>query len=262
MKQEVNAALEFLLRLIKQRGTVDDSKAERFADKLRATLHERYAHHWYPANPSKGQAYRCIRVNRSQPCDESLLQACRETGLHPCELGLPRELTLWIDPGEISARSGEKCQHFTVAHFEEEGEGEGEREGGVEDAAQNPSPDQKPDCTEQQTSDYHSATSSDCSSDNEAGEREQEEEGGPSETPTAPPRAPPPRSSKHKEYFYHPAPVWPRYKRKAPLWLSTTFQPGGPLLGYYILPQTLSYTPTAQFIIPQAVLQPSGAAKG
>ncbi|KAK6469835.1 maternal B9.15 protein, partial [Huso huso] len=185
MKREVNAALEFLLRLIKQRGTVDDSKAERFADKLRAILHERYAHHWYPANPSKGQAYRCIRVNRTQPCDESLLQACRETGLHPCELGLPRELTLWIDPGEISARSGEKCQHFTVAQFEEEGEGE--REGGMEDAAQNPSPDQKPDCTEQQTSDYHSATSSDCSSDNEAGEKEQqEEEGGPSETPTAP----------------------------------------------------------------------------
>ncbi|XP_041082751.1 maternal B9.15 protein isoform X2 [Polyodon spathula] len=255
MKQEVNAALEFLLRLVKQRGAVDDSKAELFADKLRAILHERYARHWYPSNPSKGQAYRCIRINQSQPCDESLLQACRETGLHPRELGLPRELTLWIDPGEISARSGEKCQHFTVAQFEEQGEREGERERGLEDTAQNPSPAQKPNCTEQQTSDYHSATSSDCSSDNEA------EEGGQGETPTAPPRAPRSRSSKHKEYFYHPAPVWPRYKRKAPLCLSTVFQPGVPLLGYYVLPQPLSYTPTAQFIIPQAALQPSGAVK-
>ena len=65
------------------------------------------------------------------------------------------------------------------------------------------------------------------------------------------------------QYFYHPAPVWPQYKKVAPVFLTTVCVPPVPppppqqVFGYYILPQ-----PPPQFILPQATLQPWGAVKG
>lgn len=47
---------------------------------------------------------RCIRVNGHQSVDPELLSACLETGVQYCYLGLPPELTVWVDPGEVSCR--------------------------------------------------------------------------------------------------------------------------------------------------------------
>lgn len=68
---------------------------------------DHYQHHWFPDRPQKGSGYRCIRINHEM--DPLLCQAACRVGLNSERLFslLPRELTLWIDPYEVSYRIGE-----------------------------------------------------------------------------------------------------------------------------------------------------------
>uniref|UniRef100_A0A3P9N961 Si:dkey-79d12.5 n=1 Tax=Poecilia reticulata TaxID=8081 RepID=A0A3P9N961_POERE len=141
MKREVKAGVDFLKRLVVARGKLDEAKAELFEEKLQKLLCDKYCDHWYPDSPSKGQAYRCIRINKDGPCDAVVLKACEESELTVSELGLPPEITLWIDPLEVYGRV----------------------KGDRDDSSVN-----------LDTSDYHSATSSDCGS---ASSSDTEEEG-------------------------------------------------------------------------------------
>lgn len=45
-------------------------------------------------------------MNRVQLKDLVLEQACQESAVQYEDLGLPQELTVWVDPGEVSCRSG------------------------------------------------------------------------------------------------------------------------------------------------------------
>ncbi|XP_035019168.2 maternal B9.15 protein [Hippoglossus stenolepis] len=291
MRREVKAGVTFLKRLVVARGKLDEAKAELFAEKLQKLLCDKYDNHWYPDSPSKGQAYRCIRINNGVLCDEVVLKACEESELTASELCVLPEVTVWIDPLEVCARSGENSRPFTIASFKEEEEAE---EGGVKGEQDESSVDSK----NLETSDYHSATSSDCgstaSSDTEEEAKDGETEGGrgkeggkkevvKKEVPEgdAYTVAMVPRIRKRHgegpnkvkyvrnmlpaslQYFYHPAPVWPQYKKPAPVFLTTVCVPPArppppqQVFGYYILPQ-----PPPQFILPQATLQPWGAVKG
>lgn len=70
-------------------------------------LAEQYKHHWFPDRPCKGSGYRCIRINHKM--DPLVGQAGQRIGLTIQQLYqlLPSELTLWVDPFEVSYRIGE-----------------------------------------------------------------------------------------------------------------------------------------------------------
>lgn len=68
---------------------------------------EHYQNHWFPDRPQKGSGYRCIRINHEM--DPLIGRAANRIGLTSGQLFslLPRELTLWVDPYEVSYRIGE-----------------------------------------------------------------------------------------------------------------------------------------------------------
>ncbi|MBN3302286.1 BTG3 protein, partial [Amia calva] len=111
MKREIVAAVHFLSRLIRK---LEKQKVEEFAKRLTATLQEKFRGHWYPDNPIKGQAYRCIRVNRPQWEDPELRWACEESRMLFCDLGLPWAHTMWVDPAEVRCRYGDENDAFMV----------------------------------------------------------------------------------------------------------------------------------------------------
>lgn len=207
MREEVETGARFLSRLVNRHGQLDEGRMEQFGEHLAAVLRERYSQHWYPENPAKGQAYRCIRINRRHRVDESLLQACVDCGLEYSELALPRELALWIDPGEVCCRLGENSQYFTVSPSEE-ASGKG--------------------TPEPETSDYHSASPSDSSSEDE-GSAKPALLPAPALAPSRPvPREP---SKQAAELFYVPAPMWVPCTAQRLVSYIPTYQP---LSFYYV----------------------------
>uniref|UniRef100_A0A8C5DBT8 Anti-proliferative protein domain-containing protein n=1 Tax=Gouania willdenowi TaxID=441366 RepID=A0A8C5DBT8_GOUWI len=82
MKSEIAAVVSFLKRLVKLKNKVEVEKMDLFAERLTVVLQEKFEGHWVPEKPSKGQAYRCIRVNAFHKYDPELLRACRESGVH------------------------------------------------------------------------------------------------------------------------------------------------------------------------------------
>ncbi|KAJ3589331.1 hypothetical protein NHX12_010176 [Muraenolepis orangiensis] len=115
MKEEIAAAVFFMARLVKRYGSLGADGRERFAAALTSVLFETYKNHWEPSAPSKGQAYRCLRMNRVQLKEPVLEQACTRSRVRYEGLGLPRELTVWVDPGEVSCRYGEHSAPFCVS---------------------------------------------------------------------------------------------------------------------------------------------------
>ncbi|XP_078061842.1 maternal B9.10 protein-like [Mustelus asterias] len=229
MREEIGAGVVFLVRLVSRRSDLQPDKIEEFGEKLREVLRQRYLGHWYPANPSKGQAYRCIRINRKQKIDPTLLLACQDCELDYNQLKLPKEITLWIDPREVWCRSGEGSQPFTVAEFEEDS-----RKPGSLDSEQSSEVS-----SGASTSDYHSDTSSD---------DEERIKGQTTKEPTAKAAA-----SHHRVSgsFSFPAATWPQYPHKLVQYSTAFYQPV-PLVTYYLVPRLDSaLRPPPGFLLPQ-----------
>lgn len=62
MKEEIAAAVFFVARLVKRYGCLDNEGRERFAAALTSVLFANYKNHWHPSVPTKGQAYRSVKL--------------------------------------------------------------------------------------------------------------------------------------------------------------------------------------------------------
>lgn len=108
MKNEINSAANFLLKLVQCRSCLTPEELGRFSDSLRQVLASRYSDHWFPDKPFKGSAFRCIRIVNCR-MDPVLATVASTAGISESRLlsVLPSELTLWVDPNEVCYRFGE-----------------------------------------------------------------------------------------------------------------------------------------------------------
>ncbi|XP_071037101.1 protein BTG2 [Parasteatoda tepidariorum] len=110
MREEIHSAANFLTNMMRLKDNVnqiDVNKLEKFRSTLLEMLITKYDDHWFPFNPNKGSGYRCIRINHKM--DPILSKAGVECGF-PEEVlkeRFPNELTMWVDPREVSYRIGE-----------------------------------------------------------------------------------------------------------------------------------------------------------
>ncbi|KAM9374442.1 LOW QUALITY PROTEIN: protein BTG1-like [Phaethornis superciliosus] len=107
MRTEISTAAAFVTRLLRAAGGIGEEQLRCFRECLQEALREHYKHHWFPQVPSKGSGYRCIRINHKM--DPLIGKAAGMIGLSHERLFqlLPSELTLWVDPFEVSYRIGE-----------------------------------------------------------------------------------------------------------------------------------------------------------
>ena len=104
MKEEVQCACELFSKLLETRN-LPRQFVQPFRARLGELLAERFKEHWDTKNPTKGSGYRCIRINSKM--DPLVNNAAKATGLQDISKYLPVELTMWIDPGDVSYRIGE-----------------------------------------------------------------------------------------------------------------------------------------------------------
>ncbi|KAE8752870.1 hypothetical protein FOCC_FOCC000215 [Frankliniella occidentalis] len=118
MRDEISAAVLFLVRIIERSDKCNQAQLEGFKTHLSDLLMQRFENHWFPEKPCKGQGYRCIRVNECSRRDAILERAAMACGLKYEDLKLPVELTIWVDPKEVCCRFGEhKGSYCTLASF-------------------------------------------------------------------------------------------------------------------------------------------------
>lgn len=107
MKDEVNSAAGFLARLLLARN-IAPGTVESFRKTLTTLLLNHYRDHWFPEKPFKGSGYRCIRIlyNKVDPIVEKATRACG-LPVEALKSLFPQELTMWVDPKDVSYRIGE-----------------------------------------------------------------------------------------------------------------------------------------------------------
>jgi len=122
MREEIAAAVVFVSRLVKAHDHIPKEKIDEFSKVLSSILTDKFKSHWYTDEPTKGQGYRCIRINHTEPVDAVLERAANVCGLSFSDLKLPQELTLWVDPKEVCCRFGESQGSFCqLAVLKEDG---------------------------------------------------------------------------------------------------------------------------------------------
>ncbi|KAL6103313.1 tob2 [Pungitius sinensis] len=141
MHLEVKVALNFIVSYLYNK--LPRRRADLFGEELEKILMSRFQGHWYPEAPLRGSAFRCIHLGA--PRDPVVELAARRSGLDTEEVraNVPAELSVWIDPYEVSYQIGEKgavkvlyledppglgCDSETAEGLVRDGKGEAEAE--------------------------------------------------------------------------------------------------------------------------------------
>ncbi|XP_013855419.1 protein Tob2 [Austrofundulus limnaeus] len=108
MHLEVKVALNFIVSYLYNK--LPRRRADLFGEELERILVSRFDGHWYPEAPLRGSAFRCIHLG--VPRDPVVELAAKRSGLDTEEVraNVPAELSVWIDPYEVSYQIGEKGQ--------------------------------------------------------------------------------------------------------------------------------------------------------
>ncbi|XP_015603287.1 protein Tob1 isoform X2 [Cephus cinctus] len=106
MHIEVQVALNFVISYLYNK--LPRRRVNIFGEELEKALKDKFKGHWYPEKPFKGSAFRCLKTG--DPVDPVLERAAKESGVPIQDIleNLPTELAVWVDPGEVSYRIGEK----------------------------------------------------------------------------------------------------------------------------------------------------------
>uniref|UniRef100_G3NXN7 Transducer of ERBB2, 2 n=1 Tax=Gasterosteus aculeatus TaxID=69293 RepID=G3NXN7_GASAC len=126
MHLEVKVALNFIVSYLYNK--LPRRRADLFGEELEKILMSRFQGHWYPEAPLRGSAFRCIHLGA--PRDPVVELAAKRSGLDTEEVraNVPAELSVWIDPYEVSYQIGEKGAVKVLYLEDPEGKGEPEAE--------------------------------------------------------------------------------------------------------------------------------------
>ncbi|BFZ17304.1 hypothetical protein BsWGS_20343 [Bradybaena similaris] len=107
MHVEISVALNFVISYLYNK--LPRRRVDLFGEELEMGLKEKFIGHWYPENPSKGSGFRCVKGSGDE-VDLVIVKAAIKAGLDIVEVKsyLPEDLTIWIDPTEVSYKIGEK----------------------------------------------------------------------------------------------------------------------------------------------------------
>ncbi|XP_028311816.1 protein Tob2 [Gouania willdenowi] len=106
MHLEVKVALNFIVSYLYNK--LPRRRADLFGEELERILVSRFEGHWYPESPLRGSAFRCLHLGAQR--DPVVELAAKRSGLDTEEVhaNVPAELSVWIDPYEVSYQIGEK----------------------------------------------------------------------------------------------------------------------------------------------------------
>lgn len=106
MHLEIKVALNFIISYLYNK--LPRRRADLFGEELERLLKKKYEGHWYPEKPLKGSGYRCVHIGET--VDPVVELAAKRSGLavEDVRANVPEELSVWIDPSEVSYQIGEK----------------------------------------------------------------------------------------------------------------------------------------------------------
>lgn len=106
MHVELQVAMNFIISYLYNK--LPRTRVHLYGEELEKLLRLKFNGHWYPTNPMKGSAFRCVHLNSAE-IDPSFELAATRSGLDfvtDIKNNLPSELSVWVDPGEVSYAIG------------------------------------------------------------------------------------------------------------------------------------------------------------